>query len=173
MTESNDDVGNNARSDDIADSTNITSVDDSNGVCTDISARDEFVPWEHRRASEARANAENIGNDIGKLFLELRRLRDKIDKLTVGQQNLSAAGKTVDDIYVRVIDMEKHVENIQEPDNNKLRDMIDDAVKEVDIRTIVDDVVYDKDLVDKQDLKDEVLDALRNNVTLTVQVEEN
>jgi hypothetical protein len=155
-------------------------VDTGEGLCTDISARDEFVPWQERRAGGVRALGENLGNELSVMFRELKKLRDIIEKvqddvadLKREQQNMRAAGQTVDNLYVRIIDIEKIVERVEE-NMVGTQDFDFDAMCTTDeVNDAVNDAIYDKDLVDKNDLTDAVMDALRNNVTLTVQVEEN
>ena len=83
-----------------------------NAVCTDIAARDEFVPWEERKFSEARAFGENLGSYLGTLVQEIQALRGEVKALRVGQENMTAAGKTVDDVYVRMIEVEGKVEEL-------------------------------------------------------------
>ena len=79
-----------------------------NAVCTDIAARDELNPinTQAQRISDVRSRFENLGADMQHIM----GLLYKLQGMSIGQQNLDAAGKTVDDIYARVIDLEARVE---------------------------------------------------------------
>lgn len=141
-------------------------VDTGEGLCTDISARDEFVPWGQRQAGEARAQVENLAAILGTLIQDVADLKRE-------QQNMRAAGQTVDNLYVRIIDIEKIVERVEENMVGTQDFDFDSMCTTDEVNDAVNDAIDDKDLVDKNDLTDAVMDALRNNVTLTVQVEEN
>lgn len=137
-----------------------TAVHDSgevdNAVCTDIAARDEVT--EHviheqglaqaQRISDVRSRFENLGADMQHIMGLLYKLKD----MSIGQQNLDAAGKTVDDIYARVIDLEA-----------KLEELDDEVVKQDD---------FDPDnYVADCDLEDRVLEILRDRVTFNVDID--
>ena len=89
-----------------------------NAVCTDIAARDEVT--EHvihaqslaqaQRISDVRSRFENLGADMQHIM----GLLYKLQGMSIGQQNLDAAGKTVDDIYARVIDLEAKLEELDD-----------------------------------------------------------
>jgi len=112
-----------------------------NAVCTDIAARDEVNPInaQAQRISDVRSRFENLGADMQQ-------------GMSIGQQNLDAAGKTVDDIYARVIDLEARVEELD-----------DEVVKQND---------FDPDnYVADCDLEDRVLEILRERVTFNVDID--
>ena len=135
-----------------------------NAVCTDIAARDEVnpinaqaeaeraeTPWklgQQQRISDVRSRFENLGADMQHIMGLLYKLQD----MSLGQQNLDAAGKTVDDIYARVIDLEA-----------KLEELDDDIVKRDDF----DPDAYVADC----DLEDRVLEILRDRVTFNVDID--
>jgi hypothetical protein len=135
-----------------------------NAVCTDIAARDEAngyfgmseaeraeTPWklgQQQRISDVRSRFENLGADMQHIMGLLYKLQD----MSLGQQNLDAAGKTVDDIYARVIDLEA-----------KLEELDDDIVKRDDF----DPDAYVADC----DLEDRVLEILRDRVTFNVDID--
>ena len=85
-----------------------------NAVCTDIAARNEaaeqaeFFQRKQDLAlqGEARAFGENIGSCMQNILRELHELRDEVKALRIGQENMTAAGTTVDDIYIRMIELE-------------------------------------------------------------------
>ena len=121
-----------------------------NAVCTDIAARDEVNPInpQAQRISDVRSRFENLGADMQHIMGLLYKLKD----MSLGQQNLDAAGKTVDDIYARVIDLEA-----------KLEELDDDIVKRDDF----DPDAYVADC----DLEDRVLEILRDRVTFNVDID--
>ena len=121
-----------------------------NAVCTDIAARDEVNPInaQAQRISDVRSRFENLGADMAHIMGLLYKLRD----MSIGQQNLDAAGKTVDDIYARVIDLEA-----------KLEELDDEVVKRDDF----DPDAYVADC----DLEDRVLEILRDRVTFNVDID--
>tara|TARA_R100001510_G_C7560966_1_gene141038 strand:- start:45 stop:500 length:456 start_codon:yes stop_codon:yes gene_type:complete len=121
-----------------------------NAVCTDIAARDEVNPInaQAQRISDVRSRFENLGADMAHIMGLLYKLKD----MSIGQQNLDAAGKTVDDIYARVIDLEA-----------KLEELDDDIVKRDDF----DPDAYVADC----DLEDRVLEILRDRVTFNVDID--
>ena len=121
-----------------------------NAVCTDIAARDEVNPInaQAQRISDVRSRFENLGADMQHIMGLLYKLQD----MSLGQQNLDAAGKTVDDIYARVIDLEA-----------KLEELDDDIVKRDDF----DPDAYVADC----DLEDRVLEILRDRVTFNVDID--
>jgi len=121
-----------------------------NAVCTDIAARDEVNPInaQAQRISDVRSRFENLGADMAHIMGLLYKLKD----MSIGQQNLDAAGKTVDDIYARVIDLEA-----------KLEELDDEVVKRDD---------FDPDnYVADCDLEDRVLEILRDRVTFNVDID--
>ena len=121
-----------------------------NAVCTDIAARDEVNPInaQAQRISDVRSRFENLGADMQHIMGLLYKLKD----MSIGQQNLDAAGKTVDDIYARVIDLEAKVEELD-----------DEVVKQND---------FDPDnYVADCDLEDRVLEILRDKVTFNVDID--
>tara|TARA_R100001440_G_scaffold41812_1_gene61529 strand:+ start:79 stop:534 length:456 start_codon:yes stop_codon:yes gene_type:complete len=121
-----------------------------NAVCTDIAARDEVNPInaQAQRISDVRCRFENLGADMAHIMGLLYKLKD----MSIGQQNLDAAGKTVDDIYARVIDLEA-----------KLEELDDEVVKQDD---------FDPDnYVADCDLEDRVLEILRDKVTFNVDID--
>ena len=121
-----------------------------NAVCTDIAARDEVNPInpQAQRISDVRSRFENLGADMQHIMGLLYKLQD----MSLGQQNLDAAGKTVDDIYARVIDLEA-----------KLEELDDEVVKRDD---------FDPDnYVAECDLEDRVLEILRDKVTFNVDID--
>jgi len=121
-----------------------------NAVCTDIAARDEVNPInaQAQRISDVRSRFENLGADMQHIMGLLYKLKD----MSIGQQNLDAAGKTVDDIYARVIDLEA-----------KLEELDDEVVKRDDF----DPDAYVADC----DLEDRVLEILRDRVTFNVDID--
>tara|TARA_R100001086_G_C11721003_1_gene226913 strand:+ start:213 stop:668 length:456 start_codon:yes stop_codon:yes gene_type:complete len=121
-----------------------------NAVCTDIAARDEVNPInaQAQRISDVRSRFENLGADMAHIMGLLYKLKD----MSIGQQNLDAAGKTVDDIYARVIDLEA-----------KLEELDDEVVKRDDF----DPDAYVADC----DLEDRVLEILRDRVTFNVDID--
>ena len=121
-----------------------------NAVCTDIAARDEVNPInaQAQRISDVRSRFENLGADMQHIMGLLYKLKD----MSIGQQNLDAAGKTVDDIYARVIDLEA-----------KLEELDDEVVKHDD---------FDPDnFVRDCDLEDRVIEILRDRVAFNVDVD--
>tara|TARA_R100000995_G_C3451414_1_gene108351 strand:- start:299 stop:754 length:456 start_codon:yes stop_codon:yes gene_type:complete len=121
-----------------------------NAVCTDIAARDEVNPInaQAQRISDVRSRFENLGADMQHIM----GLLYKLQGMSIGQQNLDAAGKTVDDIYARVIDLEAKVEELD-----------DEVVKQND---------FDPDnYVADCDLEDRVLEILRDRVTFNVDID--
>lgn len=119
-----------------------------NAVCTDIAARDEVNPInaQAQRISDVRSRFENLGADMAHIMGLLYKLKD----MSIGQQNLDAAGKTVDDIYARVIDLEAKLEELDD---------------EVATRDDLDNYVADCDLEDR------VLEILRDKVTFNVDID--
>jgi|TARA_X000001382_G_scaffold130573_1_gene125963 hypothetical protein len=91
-------------------------------VCTDIAARDEFDPTKHvlheqiqaqaQRMSDVRSRFENLGADMQHIMTLLYGLQEEVKALRIGQENMTAAGKTVDDVYVRIIEVEAKVEEL-------------------------------------------------------------
>jgi hypothetical protein len=111
-------------------------------VCTDIAARDEFVPWEERKFGEARAFGENLGSYLGTLVQEIQALRDEVKALRIGQENMTAAGKTVDDVYVRMIEVEGKVEELFDSTISTNDYDPDEWVRESDIADRVRDLRF-------------------------------
>lgn len=140
-----------------------------NAVCTDIAARDEAngyfgmseaeqaeTPWklgQQQRISDVRSRFENLGADMQHIMGLLYKLQD----MSLGQQNLDAAGKTVDDIYARVIDLEAKLEELDSE--------VEGARDEVATRDDLDNYVADCDLEDR------VLEILRDKVTFNVDID--
>ena len=126
-----------------------------NAVCTDIAARDEVNPInaQAQRISDVRCRFENLGADMAHIMGLLYKLQD----MSLGQQNLDAAGKTVDDIYARVIDLEAKLQ--------ELDDEVEGARDEVATRDDLDNYVADCDLEDR------VLEILRDKVTFNVDID--
>tara|TARA_Y100000114_G_scaffold43620_2_gene39108 strand:- start:5219 stop:5689 length:471 start_codon:yes stop_codon:yes gene_type:complete len=126
-----------------------------NAVCTDIAARDEVNPInaQAQRISDVRSRFENLGADMQHIMGLLYKLKD----MSIGQQNLDAAGKTVDDIYARVIDLETKLQ--------ELDDEVEGARDEVATRDDLDNYVADCDLEDR------VLEILRDKVTFNVDID--
>ncbi len=126
-----------------------------NAVCTDIAARDEVNPInaQAQRISDVRCRFENLGADMAHIMGLLYKLKD----MSIGQQNLDAAGKTVDDIYARVIDLEAKLQ--------ELDDEVEGARDEVATRDDLDNYVADCDLEDR------VLEILRDKVTFNVDID--
>lgn len=147
-SETNDPMANGLRTD--SSNGSATRVDDGTGLCADISARDEFVPWQERRASGVRALGENLGNEIGVVFQELKRLQDKIEQL---QEKVHDA---------------TDINNSS--DFNELQNRVDELENKAD-DIDPDDFVKEGDLDDK--IRDEVMYCLTRRVNMTVKVEEN
>lgn len=131
-----------------------------NAVCTDIAARDEAEQAEtprklgqQQRISDVRSRFENLGADMQHIMGLLYKLQD----MSLGQQNLDAAGKTVDDIYARVIDLEAKLEELDSE--------VEGARDEVATRDDLDNYVADCDLEDR------VLEILRDKVTFNVDID--
>ena len=126
-----------------------------NAVCTDIAARDEVNPInaQAQRISDVRSRFENLGADMQHIM----GLLYKLQGMSIGQQNLDAAGKTVDDIYARVIDLETKLQ--------ELDDEVEGARDEVATRDDLDNYVADCDLEDR------VLEILRDRVTFNVDID--
>ena len=126
-----------------------------NAVCTDIAARDEVNPInaQAQRISDVRSRFENLGADMQHIMGLLYKLKD----MSLGQQNLDAAGKTVDDIYARVIDLEAKLEELDSE--------VEGARDEVATRDDLDNYVADCDLEDR------VLEILRDKVTFNVDID--
>ena len=92
-------------------------------VCTDIAARDEFDPTKHvlheqiqaqaQRMSDVRSRFENLGADMQHIMTLLYGLQEEVKALRIGQENMTAAGKTVDDVYVRIIEVEAKLDKHQ------------------------------------------------------------
>ena len=160
-SETNDSMANGLRTD--TSNGSATRVDDGTGLCADISARDEFVPWDQRKSGEARALLENLGNVLATLIQDVADLKRD-------QQNLRAAGKTVDDIYVRVIEIERVQERLDEIDISEIGNRLDELESKAD-DIDPDDFVKEGDLDDK--IRDEVMYCLTHRVNMTVNVEEN
>ena len=95
-------------------------------VCTDIAARDE---WRHlvdptknveyaqqeaqyQRISDVRSRFENLGADMQHIMNAIYSLQKEVKALRIGQENMTAAGTTVDDVYVRMIEVEAKVEEL-------------------------------------------------------------
>ena len=93
-----------------------------NAVCTDIAARDEFDPTKHveyaqqeaeaQRISDVRSRFENLGADMQHIMNAIYSLQKEVKALRIGQENMTAAGTTVDDVYVRMIEVEGKVEEL-------------------------------------------------------------
>ena len=93
-----------------------------NAVCTDIAARNEFDSTKHplheqiqiqaQRMSDVRSRFENLGADMQHIMTLLYGLQEEVKALRVGQENMTAAGKTVDDVYVRMIEVEHQVQEL-------------------------------------------------------------
>ena len=85
-----------------------------NAVCTDIAARDEVNPInaQAQRISDVRSRFENLGADMQHIMTLLYGLQEEVKALRIGQENMTAAGKTVDDVYVRIIEVEAKVEEL-------------------------------------------------------------
>ena len=91
-------------------------------VCTDIAARDEFDPTKHveyaqqeaqaQRMSDVRSRFENLGADMQHIMNAIYSLQKEVKALRISQENMTAAGTTVDDVYARMIEVESQVEEL-------------------------------------------------------------
>ena len=121
-----------------------------NAVCTDIAARNEAaeqVEFFQRKQDlalqgEARAFGENIGSCLQNILRELHELRDEVKALRIGQENMTAAGTTVDDVYVRMIEVEGKVEELFDSTISTNDYDPDEWVRECDIADRVRDLRF-------------------------------
>ena len=65
-----------------------------------------------QRMSDVRSRFENLGADMQHIMTLLYGLQEEVKALRVGQENMTAAGKTVDDMYVRMIEVEHQVQEL-------------------------------------------------------------
>ena len=173
-------------------------VDTGVGFCADISARDEAPPKEQPaldKASQTRGLVETLGSTLGSLITEVAELkthggadelRKHVDELRQGQENLQCAGYNVDELYVRIIKLERSVEqmaismellekSIQRTQRN-LDKAVNELVREDEVYEMVGDIVPeiidDFGFVDNRDFNDAVIAALRNNIQIVCRLEE-
>ena len=121
-------------------------------VCTDIAARDEFDPTKHveyaqqeaqyQRISDVRSRFENLGADMQHIMNAIYSLQKEVKALRIGQENMTAAGTTVDDVYVRMIEVEGKVEELFDSTISTNDYDPDEWVRECDIADRVRDLRF-------------------------------
>lgn len=136
----------------------------------------EQIKAQAQRMSDVRSRFENLGADMQHIMTLLYGLQDRVSRfeqlfdevgapvkgmsvreleqfepMYSGQENMRAAGKTVDDLYCRIIDLENEVESVRE-----------ESISSND---------YDPDeWVRQSDLDDEVTNAIQERVTFNAEI---
>ena len=136
----------------------------------------EQIKAQAQRMSDVRSRFENLGADMQHIMTLLYGLQDRVSRfeklfdevgapvkgmsvreleqfepMYSGQENMRAAGKTVDDLYCRIIDLENEVESVRE-----------ESISSND---------YDPDdWVRQHDLADEVTNAIQERVTFNAEI---
>ena len=136
----------------------------------------EQIKAQAQRMSDVRSRFENLGADMQHIMTLLYGLQDRVSRfeqlfdeagapvkgmsvreleqfepMYSGQENMRAAGKTVDDLYCRIIDLENEVESVRE-----------ESISSND---------YDPDeWVRQSDLADEVTNAIQERVTFNAEI---
>ena len=166
-------------------------VDTGVGFCADISARDEAPPKEQPapdKAGQTRGLVETLGSTLGSLITDVAELknhggadelRKHVDELRQGQEKLQCAGYNVDELYVRIIKLERSVEQMEKSIERTQRNLdkaVSELVRDDEVYEMVGDmvpeIIDDFGFVDNRDFNDAVIAALRNNIQIVCRLEE-